>query len=237
MKIAFGIFAKTPELSPVKTRLAQTIGEEQANAFYELSVAAVSQNLKGLKAIFNESVDLSFYWALAEEEGPENPYWREKVCFWTGEGSLGERLYQVSHRLFEDHDYVFVMGTDSPQVGSEALKKVVEKALKFEAEALEGREKAIIGPCSDGGFYLFGMAKPLAKEVWTSVTYSRDNTCQQLVDKLTEKGYDIENLSLYGDVDVVEDLGKLKKELLEVQGALNNEQKNLLNWLSYGLSK
>lgn len=231
MKIAIGIFAKTPELSPVKTRLAQTIGEEKANGFYALSVAAVDRNLKDLRDCFNNpenpygnEVDLTCHWALAEAEGVGNAFWKGKSCLWTGEGSLGERLHQVSQRLFEFSDYVFVMGTDSPQVGTEILKRAMEHVWR-------NRKKAIIGPCSDGGFYLFGMPVPLDKALWTSVIYSQESTCQQLMTQLTEKGFEIELLPVYGDVDVEGDLVRLKKELLEGQEALNNEQAKLLNWL------
>jgi len=40
MSVGLAIFAKTPGLSPVKTRLAASIGDEKACEFYQYSVAA-----------------------------------------------------------------------------------------------------------------------------------------------------------------------------------------------------
>ncbi len=46
MSAAIAIFVKTPGLSPVKTRLAATIGEEKAKEFYLLSLKAVEKTVK-----------------------------------------------------------------------------------------------------------------------------------------------------------------------------------------------
>ncbi len=192
---------------------------------------AVNGNLRDLEKALekinensNEPLELSIWWALAEEEGLTSDFWKGKQCLWTGEGNLGERLNQVTEALFENQDYVFVMGTDSPQVGAAVLLKAMLKIS-------EGRDKALVGPCSDGGFYLFGMARPLGKGFWTCIQYSQIDTCQQLIKSLEEKMMTIERLPVYGDVDIAEDLIQLKKELLKTQEALNEEQKNLLNWL------
>jgi glycosyltransferase A (GT-A) superfamily protein (DUF2064 family) len=40
---ALAIFVKTPGLSPVKTRLAEGIGQARAEAFYRLAVDAVAE--------------------------------------------------------------------------------------------------------------------------------------------------------------------------------------------------
>ena len=42
-QVGLGIFAKTAALSPVKTRLAASIGKAEAEQFYHLSVLAIEQ--------------------------------------------------------------------------------------------------------------------------------------------------------------------------------------------------
>ena len=50
MSIALAIFVKTPSLSPVKTRLAQSIGEDKAIAFYMLCLEAIKETAKQIDA-------------------------------------------------------------------------------------------------------------------------------------------------------------------------------------------
>ncbi len=239
MKIAIAVFAKTPGLSPVKTRLALSIGETQANAFYIKSVAAVRENLKALKLLcktetinHTEMTELDIWWALAEEEGVNHPFWKEDQCLWTGEGSLGERLYQVTRELFQQYEYVFVMGTDSPQVGAPELYKMINSINGSKETSINcSKEISIIGPCSDGGFYIFGSPKELGKDFWLSIPYSQSNTCQHLIQGIEGLGQPYEVMGTFGDVDHVADLHRLKKELWEIQNS-HNGHRDLLEWLN-----
>ena len=67
MKCAIAIFAKTIGLSPVKTRLAVSIGQDKAEQFYRLSIACIEDVLR---AVVSENPSIFPHWVLAEEEGP-----------------------------------------------------------------------------------------------------------------------------------------------------------------------
>ena len=69
---SIAIFVKTPGLSPVKTRLAEGIGRDQAEAFHPASAAAVAAVAKSA-ALANG--DIAFL-AVAGEAGPGSPTWK-----------------------------------------------------------------------------------------------------------------------------------------------------------------
>ncbi|MDG1286977.1 MAG: glycosyltransferase [Rickettsiales bacterium] len=218
MKLGLGIFAKTAEVSPVKTRLAAGIGVEKAKEFYALSVQAVEATVQALPA------SITAYWAVAEEAGINHPQWKNLDCFWTGEGDLGQCLHQVYCKLKHEYGAAMLMGTDSPQLSPQ----VIEGA----AEALSNSvQKCIIGPCEDGGFYLFAAAIEIPQEVWLAVEYSQDSTLEQLVTQLAKYEIEVEFLPEEQDVDTAEDLQNLYEDLLK-QSNLSPSQSRLLDWLN-----
>ena len=115
MKGAIAILAKTPGLTPTKTRLAKDLGRQKTDEFYRLSLEAIEETL--IEAQRQENVEI--YWALAEENGKSD--WSNFPHFWTGEGDFGQRLDQVYSKLIKDYDFVSLIGTDSPQIKAEDI--------------------------------------------------------------------------------------------------------------------
>lgn len=229
MRTAVVVFAKTPELTPVKTRLAAGIGRREADMFYSLSVMALKETLARLQTRVKElsshqTLDVSVYWALAETEGGSSDFWQDCQTLWTGEGGLGQRLHQVTERLFKDVDAVAMIGTDSPQLTAETL---AEALVRLAAQP----ENTVIGPCSDGGFYFLASTAPLGETLWNSVSYSQSDTLEQLLRRLKESGKTYQLLEPLGDVDEVEDLSRLQEDLTWLEDKLTPSQQRLLAWL------
>jgi glycosyltransferase A (GT-A) superfamily protein (DUF2064 family) len=222
MKIAIATFAKTIGLSKVKTRLAKTIGDENAEAFYRLSVLAVREVLQKTQ---EQNPNIVPHWALAEEEAVELEQWKSFPNLWTGEGGLGTRLSNISSTLLNDYEIVFLMGTDSPQISPKRLLQITQM-MEVNSEI----EQAV-GPASDGGFWLWGSKKPLPKSVWENVTYSVDTTLEELIAQALKHVNLVYKTYRMRDVDELDDL-KMLHETLEHRGAtLLPAQVKLLEWL------
>jgi glycosyltransferase A (GT-A) superfamily protein (DUF2064 family) len=219
---ALAAFAKTARLTPVKTRLATDIGRVAADEFYALSVAAVSEVIKD--ACSQSRTDFVPYWALAERESLNAEQWQEFNCIWTGPGDLGQRLNSVYRQLYGQYDYVILIGTDSPQLEADLLLRAIEK-LKVQPQT------AVIGPASDGGFYLFASRAEIAQEIWIGVEYSRSDTLDNLSIKLGEFDIDIELLPVRSDVDRGNDLPRLADALNKIEILLPAQSK-LCDWLA-----
>ncbi len=195
---AVAIFVKTPGYSPVKSRLAATIGVPLAEEFFKLSLLATKNSV--LEAIKKSSGNLEAYWAVAEKECLNHPEWMDFEVISQGEGGLGERLDHVYKTLLKKHDSVLLIGADLPQLDFNRLLE----ANKFLSSGLN----FVMGKTDDGGFYLFGGRTFIKKESWTSVTYSSEKTANELVDLLKDQA-DFLYLETSFDIDHESDLKRL----------------------------
>ena len=192
---ALAIFVKTPSLSPVKTRLAKTIGKDQAQHFYDLCLKAVSE--------LATKIDAKPYWAVGEESGLNDECWQNFERLWTGHGGLGERQERVFRALKEYHHNVVLIGADCPQLTPNIVQDGFEKLSSHDYT---------IGPARDGGYYLFGGSAVLNHQTWTDVEYSLPNTRENLCNKIEGRIYE---LPLRTDVDEANDLKFLLQEMQE----------------------
>ena len=213
---AAAIWVKTPGLSPVKTRLAASIGVAAAEHFHLLSALAVAAVVRRVAAERPGAV--APYWAVAERGSGG---WRGLAVVEQGEGGLGVRLSRVYDALLARHDFVVFLGADSPQL---------TPALLADAAGRAGRGGFVLGPAEDGGFYLFAGARHLPSEVWTSVNYSEAGTLAGLESGLAPYG-PTERITTLFDVDTPDDLARMR-DTLESAGSLLPEQEELRAWLN-----
>jgi rSAM/selenodomain-associated transferase 1 len=195
-KCALAIFVKTPGYSPVKTRLAQTIGKEKAEEFFKFSLQATEEfilhSLKELKS------NMAVYWAVSEQEAHQDPLWSNFLKVSQGTGSLGERLHFVQQKLMSKHSHVYMIGADSPHLSSQTLSKAISATADSDH---------VIGLTEDGGFYLYGGNESFNKDFWTSITYSSETTAKEFIEKI---GIDrFSYLEKNFDIDTIEDLKRL----------------------------
>lgn len=201
--VAVAVWVKTPGHTAAKTRLAKVIGTPDAEAFYQLAVAAVRELVD--EACRLAPGLLAPYWAVAEPHPAAQACWSGYPILAQGEGSLGERLARVYDMVEPRHRAVIFIGADSPQLPPAAL---VHAGTLLHASS----PAFVIGPAIDGGFYLFGGRGALSHTAWTSVTYSAPTTMAELVAALEPLG-PVHLLPAAFDVDTIDDLRLLHDEL------------------------
>lgn len=214
MKGALALFVKTPSLSPVKTRLASKVGKVVAEEFYGLSVLAVASLARSL------SNDITPYWAVAEKPGLTDALWSGFERIDQGEGGLGTRLNAVYEVLLKKCGFVFLMGADSPQIPPTVLRHAIHILSEHESEF-------VIGPCDDGGFYLFGGRVPIPQAIWEAVPYSVESTTADLLKRIAPLGRTSHLPTLF-DVDSENDLKKLAAVPRDT--SLTGEQQAVIEW-------
>lgn len=224
---AIAIFVKTIGLSPIKTRLARGIGSAAAETFHRLSCQATA-------AVVRQAAErMTPYWAVAEPAGIEDPGWQNFPQIFQGEGELGTRLDRVYRTLLQSHSFVLLLGADSPQISALTL---------LQAATWAGQGQFVIGLAADGGFYLFGGAQAIPRSVWESVPYSKAETAKTLINALASNltPLGIQQLPTSFDVDTVQDLQQLQRELATivaqeqtVRAEILPEQLILLDWINH----
>ncbi len=158
---AIAIFVKTPGESPVKTRLAHVMGAQAAVRFHQLAAratAGVVQDFlsghRGWQACF----------AVAERQAVEAACWRTFPAVWCGTGGLGERMFRVARTLCRAAGAAILIGADTPQLRMSHLA--------LAAAALRERPW-VLGPASDGGFWLLGTRVEIPLAVWQAPDYEQ----------------------------------------------------------------
>jgi rSAM/selenodomain-associated transferase 1 len=211
-------FVKTPELSPVKTRLAKGIGGDRALEFYRRACDAVAAVLA--EAAAGDAPKVVPYWAVAEAAGASA--WGRFATVGQGEGDLGVRLEAVYGAWMAPGRAVGLIGADAPQITARC----------FEAawQLLGSGSDYVIGPAADGGFYLLVGAQPIPRGVWTSIAYSVSTTAKALASALATTGGRVSWLAPLTDVDEAADLPALARELAGLP-VLLPEQEELLDWV------
>ena len=203
--------------------MALEIGTKQAEMFYKLSIAAVQEMIFSVQE--QSGTEVVPYWAVAEEESVDNPFWDSFTTIWTGDGGLGNRIFNVFDELFQQYRNVIIIGSDSPQITSQYILDAVN--------ILDGGSaNGVIGPCEDGGFVLFGSKIPVLKSLWTGIEYSKYNTLLQLTEKLDNIGFTYDYLPIMSDVDNCSDLEKLYN-VLKINSKCNlSKQNELMIWIN-----
>ena len=219
MSGAIAVFVKTPGLSPIKTRLAATLGRDTAEAFHLASAQSVSSVVQELSKL----TDIQSYYAVAEQAALNHSYWQDLPCVWQGEGGLGERMAHIYQTLLAEYDFVILVGADIPQMTSTELLGAVTW-LPHEEQA-----RLVFAPSVDGGFWAVGGNCNIPQAIWTDVVYSETDTGAQFFNKIEQLG-DIKTLSLLRDVDDVSDLLPLRDDLLNLTEPLP-EQHELIRFL------
>jgi rSAM/selenodomain-associated transferase 1 len=198
---AIAVFVKTPGLSPVKTRLAKTLGTENAEAFHLAAAKAVSAVV--------QNTALHGYYAVAEATALTFGNWQNMPQLWQGEGGLGERMAHIYNRLLQQYTFVILVGADSPQMTANHLLA----ASNWLAD--KGQARFAFGSSFDGGFWLFGGNRHIPPACWTEVTYSVADTGAQFLHNIQPLG-EVQTMTTLHDVDEPPDLMLLHAALQDL---------------------
>ncbi|NUQ82303.1 MAG: DUF2064 domain-containing protein [Bacteroidetes bacterium] len=214
-------FVKTPDLSPVKTRLAADIGTEEATRFYHRSVDAVRQLFDSLNQ------ETTCTWAVAESDGLAHPLWVGYPVLSQGVGGLGDRLAWVHQQQRKLAGLTLMIGSDAPQVSAELIRQTVQ---------VLSVSDVVFGRAADGGFWIVGSRISIPDSVWKSVIYSDSATMRSLVDAIIgwkpAVTIDTDSLPVLTDVDTLVDLQILPSEMKHWNPALLHEWKeDLISWI------
>ncbi len=206
---AIAIFVKSPGISPVKTRLANSLGAVQAVHLYRLCTTAA-------RAVAQAAEIGPVYWALAESSPQATAQWQGEIeLIEQGGGDLGERMSRVMSAMVERHGSGVLLGGDSPQLEAEQLRKA--------ADWLEDPvRRNVIGPARDGGFWIVGTNHTVPIKRWTRVTYSRPDTLEKFMQSMGN-GSEWLKLPTLTDLDTAEDLAPVATELQNLHHPLPSQ--------------
>jgi uncharacterized protein len=190
-EIPICIFAKPPVPWDVKTRLIPAIGAVGAARLASAMLQDVWRTVESCHGVCP---------ILATTRPGDFPILIRKADTWLqGEGDLGERIERIIMRGLEQSAVVIAIGADTPAFAVTHLRAALE--------CLESHE-AVLGPSTDGGFYLVGLRR-CPRGLFASIPWSTAETCQALKGRLRQHDISVAELEPLFDVDTPADIATL----------------------------
>jgi hypothetical protein len=130
--------------------------------------------------------------------------------------NFGDCLLHTIEQIFaRGHAAAVVLNSDSPTLPTAFL---VETA----AALARPGDRAVLGPSSDGGYYLLGL-KTAHRHMFENIAWSTDQVAKQTLERAREIGLDVHRLPVWYDVDDIDGLRRLYTELPDRQDLLDRQ--------------
>jgi uncharacterized protein len=179
------IFIKNPRLGYVKTRLAATVGNEEALRIYHVLLEKTRS-----AALLHGGAR----WLWYSDELPENDDWAatdftKKVQY---PGDLGERMSHAFREGFSaGATAAVIVGSDCPELSP---------AILSEAFSALDTHDFTVGPTPDGGYYLLGM-RTYQPAVFEHIAWSTEAVFPATLERVEALGATVHLLPILSDVD------------------------------------
>ena len=205
---AIGIICKTPIPGKSKTRLLPILGPEGAARLSGCFLSDVAGAIEAVPAAVGRRG-----YAVYAPQGSEStlrtylPTDFGLVC--RRDATLGVVLHSATgHLLAEGHDCVILVNADSPTLPPPLLIAAI-------AAARAPGDRVVLGPATDGGYYLIGLKKAHAR-LFADIPWSTPGVLAATVARASELGLPVAELPLWYDID---DADMLSVLLGEISGA------------------
>jgi hypothetical protein len=189
------VFVKYPEPGKVKTRIARELGAQSAADMYARMAKSVIENVS-----LPDTYGTVIYF--------DPPHRDKDVRNWLGTGNasyepqsggtIGERMSDAFERVFSSGaEKAVLIGTDIPEITAAAVSA---------AFSLLEETDVVIGPASDGGYYLLGL-KSFEPSLFRDIEWGTSLVLKHTLDLINEKNLSHKPLAILKDVDTIDDVG------------------------------
>ncbi|MGD0334957.1 MAG: TIGR04282 family arsenosugar biosynthesis glycosyltransferase [Xanthobacteraceae bacterium] len=119
---------------------------------------------------------------------------------------FGDCLFRTIQEIFtRGHGSAVVLNSDSPTLPTAFLVETADMLAR-------PGERAVLGPSSDGGYYLLGL-KTAHRRLFEDIAWSTECVAAQTLERARDIGLDVHMLPVWYDVDDIEGLRRLAGEV------------------------
>jgi len=203
---AVAIMAKAPRAGAVKTRLCPPLSTAEAARLYRCFLLDKIEQVKSLQAI-----QPAIAYAPAEGKGFFQAFAPNFVLLPQQGQDLGSRLAGSFEQLFAmGYTGVLAIDSDTPTLPTAYLERAVGLLAAPEVDV-------VLGPSEDGGYYLIGL-RELHRDLFEAMPWSTREVLPETARRAEARGLGLAMLPPWFDVDVGEDLERLKRSLADTNG-------------------
>lgn len=202
---AIGIICKAPQPGHSKTRLATAIGEVAASELSACFLRDVAAAIEAVPDVLGRR-GYGVYAPAGTEQIMQRLLPAGFGLLLQAGDDLGHVLLGATRALLEaGHDCVLLVNGDSPTLPTHLLVQAVESLR-------EPGDRMVLGPASDGGYYLIGLKHP-HKHLFMEIAWGTESVARSTCERAAEIGLATSLLPEWYDVDDIETLRWLQEEL------------------------
>ena len=184
-----------PEPGKTKTRLIPALGPDRAARLHRCLIGHTLNVVSHWTA--NHDCDIEVRYFGGNEELFRNQFGKQFEYRLQPEGSLGDRINSAVVAAFADGaERVIVIGTDCPMLDETHLANAFQQLHDHDV---------VIGPATDGGYYLIGMQRHLPS-LFENIAWGTETVLQQTLQIVAKLNVQAGQLASLSDVDYAEDL-------------------------------
>lgn len=202
MKKAIIVFARTPLIGKVKTRLNPRLSSAKILEIYKSFITETLSTCLLLRGVDK---------FLGCTPTKDNDFFNELVrihnikCFNQRGKSLRERIVNAFKDCFKKgYKEIVLVGSDSPTIPLEYIRKAF-----FELR----KNDFVVGPCCDRGLYLIGAKNRKMFGIFRNIQLETGKDVTTLLKKIDSMNINFSLLPFWYDVDTIEDLNFLDNHL------------------------
>ncbi len=191
MKNLIIVFTRNPELGKVKTRLAASIGNENALEIYKYLLNHTKNVLLKVEAakfvFYSEVINENDIW--------DNQIFQKKL---QKGNDLGEKMKNAFAEGFSDgFEKIVIVGSDLFDLETSDIETAFERLEKNDV---------VIGPAQDGGYYLLGL-KYMITALFENKNWSTETVFQETINDIKNFKYSL--LQTKNDIDTIDDITEI----------------------------
>ena len=184
------IFVRNPVLGKVKTRLAETLGAENAVKIYQKLLQHTHDITKDIVA---EKYIFYADYINHDDQWEDEIYHKEMQSGL----DLGERMKNAFELLFDKgYKEIAIIGSDCYELTAEILLTAFDQLRNVDI---------VIGPATDGGYYLLGL-NILIPQLFENKNWSSNKVLSETITQIHSYNYSLYQLQALNDVDEEKDV-------------------------------
>ncbi|MCA3357642.1 MAG: TIGR04282 family arsenosugar biosynthesis glycosyltransferase [Roseomonas sp.] len=202
--IAIALVCKTPAIGRGKSRLWPLLGQVRTAQLSACFIRDIAETLAALPASLSRQC-----YALFSPAGTEAALRELLTPDWELIPREADDVGQVLEISLESllkagHEGVIFMNSDSPSLPGVLIEEAMN-ALRADGD------RVVLGPSLDGGYYLIGL-KHFHRDLFRNVAWSTPAVLSTTCERAAQIGLRVHLLHEWYDVDMAEDLQRLKAE-------------------------
>jgi rSAM/selenodomain-associated transferase 1 len=193
IKSALLIFTRAPIAGQTKTRLIPLLGAQGAAEFHQ---TVLQSTLAEANASNFETVEI---WCATEND---HSFLKQCSLDYSSamkiqQGSdLGEKMHHATETTLVENAFVVLIGSDCPEITTDILNQSYQH--------LSNGKDAVLGPASDGGYYLIGLKKPNSS-IFQDIAWGEASVAERTRKNFADLGLEYVELEELSDIDTLDD--------------------------------